>query len=89
MTMQVLTNEQLTEEIQKLDSFRRGALMSLVALKASIQKSKDFDQQALEDCVTFLLAIPAQAHFPQEYELPLRALLADQSQLLKGTHQQE
>lgn len=76
------TPEQLLAE---LESFRFGTLLALISLKASIQKSPDFNQTVLEDCVTHFLALPPGSGDVGSFEAPLRALLNDQSELLKET----
>ncbi|MDR6447454.1 hypothetical protein J2794_003570 [Paraburkholderia terricola] len=76
------TPEQLLLE---LESFRFGTLLALISLKAAIQKSPDFNQTVLEDCVTQFLALPPNKGDRDSFEGPLRALLNDQSSLLKQT----
>ena len=75
------SNEQILNE---LDSFRYGVLAALAALKASIQDLPTFNQTALEDSVSYFLASPPSSGDQEAFESPLRALLADRSDLLKA-----
>ncbi|WAS56225.1 hypothetical protein MK974_24305 [Burkholderia ambifaria] len=80
------SNEQLLHE---LDSFRYGVLAALAALKAAIQGTPGFNQTALEDSISYFLASPPSSGDQESFESPLRALLADRTDLLKAVLRRE
>lgn len=75
--------EALNTAVAQLDAFKSGVLLSLLALKAAIQASPNFNQQVLEDSLDFFLASPPKTDFPDDALLPLRTLKNDMTKLLR------
>lgn len=69
--------------IEQLDAFKMGVLVSLGAIKAAMQASPGFNQQALEDSVLYFLAQPPDTKYREDFEWPLKTLMQDMSDLLK------
>ena len=76
---------ELMKAVEELKAFRFGMLAALAALKASVQASPDFNQQALEDSILYFLAQPPDTQFLEDFEGPLRILMRDMSDFLKQT----
>ncbi|UAN03043.1 hypothetical protein [Achromobacter mucicolens] len=75
--------EALNTAVAQLDAFKSGVLLALLALKAGIQASPNFNQQALEDSLDFFLATPPKTDFPDDALLPIRTLKNDMTKLLQ------
>ncbi|MCM2537687.1 hypothetical protein NDN94_07580 [Burkholderia glumae] len=80
-----LVINQLAKTVSELDAFRSGTLAALASLKASIQASPDFNATALEDAVTYFLALPPNTEHLDAWRAPLNVLREDRADLLKAT----